>query len=231
MSNQETHSDGSIVFLAGCPGAGKTTAIADALTYELRERHPVVALDPTTDIARYLRERGVTDLAVVSTVAEARRARSLGSRVVLFHRLPGHPMREVCGAWLEYAAEHYARGDVLVCDEAEMVWPPGVARDQQLEVVKLARNRGVRLYVATQRPQAVATLLRSNATHVAVFGADSQAFIDPGCREFGDPALFERAWLLPKFHYLYRPRWRDDRTAPLDEFDARDEAAPWLEAE
>lgn len=226
-----THRDwpeGEIVCVVGAPGSGKSLAIADALTHDLVAGRRVIALDLSSDLARYLEERGVESIARVSTIDSARGVMASRARAVVYSLSPKVPAARTTQDWLTHAVELHQEGDVFVCDEAELVFPNGRRADGAIRLIKLARNWRIRLIVASQRPQLLDSLLRCNATHVCVFRSDSRLFVE-GCQEFGDPALFAPSLSLPRHHYLYRPRFAPP--GPLRVIDALEEPAPWIDAE
>jgi hypothetical protein len=115
----------------------------------------------------------------------------------------------------------------LVCDEAHLVLPqPLSPRGRELAVVTLVRNRQQTLYVVCQRPQLVSIVARQNAVHVCAFGADSARYLDPGLREYGDPASFAACAGLEPGRYVYRgPRY-----SPGERLEVRDGTSgelPW----
>ncbi len=75
----------------------------------------------------------------------------------------------------------------------------------------------------------LSSFARANASHVCVFSSGSYAFVDPGCRGFGDVEIYRPALTLKQFHYLYRPLRREVLSDPLDEFNSLKDRMPWLE--
>ncbi len=232
--------DGEIITVVGAPEVGKTTLIGRSLARDvIHHGRRAVVLDKTGDTGRYLVERfGVPQEWTRTAHTHDQVERELrpgvhnlwrGARVVCITRHAHVAWKAQCEAWLKAMNVSTREGWVYACDEAELVLPNrGQLRDAELDAIKLARNRRHRLYLATQRPQYLATIARSNTKHVCVMHSDSDAVVDPGCREFGNPELFARATALPKLHYLYRPRFRPDETAPLEMRHALEDDLPWL---
>lgn len=217
-------SDGEIICIVGAPGSGKTWATTDALTYEIARGKRVIALDLTGDIATYLERAGVEGIVRESSYADMLRFRHRNARVLCY--VTGkRALKDTVADWLKHCVENHQRGDVFVCDEAELVFLNGKRTDYGLRVMKLTRNWGIRLYTCSQRPQLIDNLLRSNASHVAVFRSDSRLFVE-GCQEFGDVERFQRAESLPQHHYLYRGRFTE--AGALQVLNAREDRAPWL---
>lgn len=222
---QRPRPQGTVIFIAGAPGSGKTTLLVDALTVALNHDERAVALDLTGDLGRYLEGEGA-EVARVRTAAEASRA-LLWSRVVCFTVARGARLDAVAEEWLAFCARRRRSGDWYVCDEAELVFPHNPS-DAARQLIKFARNDGYTVALATQRPQLTDGLARSNAEHVCVFRGDSLAYVETGCREFGETAVFRAALDLPRHHYLYRSRYERRFDAPLPVIDSRTERAPFL---
>lgn len=240
--------DGAIVYVCGSPGNGKTTLVARILARECRSDghwRQCVLYDPTGDLVDRLtgetagdRKHTISkdDVRVVQTAVEARKALAGESRmwspairtkVVAFQPSSRVKLEQLAEEWLATVDDKSAKGLVWAADEAQLIWPSEPPRGSKLQVLTLVRNRQQLALTTTQRPQYTATILRSNASHVCVFGGDSRRYVDPGCAEFGDPEVFEPALKLPQFRYLYRAPRRLDPMAPLPAFDARTDRIPW----
>jgi hypothetical protein len=238
----------------GAPGWGKSTIVARAVARDLLENgRRAVIHDPTGSIVRYCIERFGVPREWCVRVATAKAAREhyrwgwfkrlwtglSGARLISMGRVNGKGnVRCLAHQFIEVA--HDAKeGWVYGTDEAEMAFSPRelpekckhcnleMLEDKRTEVIKYARNNRVRLYAAGQRPQHTMTLLRSNAAMACVFHADSRAFVEQGCSEFGDPSLFEEAYSLECFEYLFRAKERPDELAPFPLYHALEDPIPW----
>lgn len=238
-----------MAYVCGSPGNGKTTLVARLVAREVRAEkghwRQAALFDPTGDLVDRLTgdSAAKTDaipkdtIKVVTTAAQARAALdggparlfvpSVRARVVAFQARGKTSLEELAAQWLALVDHDDARGLVWVADEAQLIWPSEPPRGPKLRVLTLVRNRQQLGLATTQRPQYTATILRSNASHVCVFGGDSSRYVDPGCSEFGDPDVFAPALGLPQFSYLYRAPRRPDPLAPLPRFDARTDGLPW----
>lgn len=237
--------DGESIVIIGGPGCGKTTLACRSIATEVKASNRLaLCLDPSGDVADRLQGKSAAAESVgrekIARVQTAEQAFASLRRPGLLSRIAS-PVRVVCftirksedpqhlvDEFLKAADDERARGAILNVDEAQLVWPSS-PRGAALRVVTMVRNRRQRLFATTQRPQLVATILRSNATHACVFRVRSYEAIDPGCREFGDPDRFDRALSLPRFHYLHSEAWTDNVAAELRVLHATNDRIPWLE--
>lgn len=238
--------DGTIVFVAGAPGQGKTTLLARAACHHARaEFRRVVLLDYTGDLlTRMTKESAAADrvpaewCGVAHSAAKARELLAGSSsvwsfteprRVVSLQCKAKQDPNDLADEFVALMDDKGARGWVFVCDEAEEIWPNVFAQPERRRAVKFVRNRQQTLYAAVQRPQLTNTLLRANARQVVLFKLYARSSVERGTSEFGDAAPFLPALDLEKFHYLWRGE-DFDRHTPLRTFDARTDPMPWLAA-
>ncbi len=240
--------DGSLNVIVGAPGTGKTRFAARISNFHaLREHRRVVVLDPTGDVHKWLREEHKVppeEIAVVGDYAAAVARINggpgdfyYGKSIVCIQRKDRLDIDAMTNIWLSLAnlrSGHGAlfagsRGFVFVADEAELAFPNHELNDDRKTAIKLARNCQQTTYLVSQYPQALSAFARSNATNVCVFKADSKLFVKSGCQPFGDVELYDAARDLKQFRYLWRPRYRDDYRAPLEEFHSVHDRIPFLE--
>jgi hypothetical protein len=226
--------DGDLIAVPGAPGMGKTTTICRGLMRDVVQcGRRALLLDTTGDMVAYLTRGSAAGgptmpeawIQRATNTAEVFRAPET-KRVVALTVVGKVDIEDLAETFLNVMDDSRTETWVTACDEGELAWQSGQARGVALRVLKLLRNRRQRLYLAFQRPQAVATIARSNATYVLAHGGDSRAYV-AGCAEFGDPSLYERVLTLPKYSYLYRDRWREDRMAALPIYDGKSGPLPW----
>jgi hypothetical protein len=228
-----------LTIVVGQPGSGKSTLIAASCVADHARGSPVVALDPSGDLARMMVAGGVsqgTDGVQVFShtpgVMERARKALLTQRapVVVFYDENPRKFLALGELWVELSGE-MRRGYVYACDEAEMFFPsvPHSTKDNgpvRAAMLTIARNRRCRIVLGSKRPQRLHTDARENAARVCVFRSDSFRFIE-GCANFGDPRAYQRARTLNRGEFLYRDD-EHDSTRKLPVYNTESETLPWF---
>lgn len=162
---------GDKALVVGQNGSGKSVL----LTTIARAHSRIVVYDPKDDPAA-----AVPGAAVVDTAREV--VRRLPGRVL--YRPGGPEMRavgdfvdEICRGLLASAR----RGDpptALAIHELGDLTTPYRIGDGLSELIRKGRSLGITVLMASQRPQGISVMARSEAQHVAMF-----TLLDPGDRE------------------------------------------------
>lgn len=221
--------DGDVISVFGAAGAGKSMLLARSLVRDWRNDRQIVALDVTASLGNYAQNiyHLPPDAISFATSAKEAFARIGRSRFIVMHPGRESTIRAIADDWLTVAST-MERGTVYAVDESELTFPnheKPIDDDRQLRLAMLARNNGIRLYLAGKRPQKVHIDFREVSTDVVVMHLDSERAVTYGCQPWGEPRAFLPCLQLPRFAALYRGRFSNGSITRVT--DSRQWELPW----
>lgn len=221
--------------LFGAPGTGKTTLVARVIRARLDAGQRVLVCDLTGDLVRAVLD-GWTPPEPVLRFSTAQQYK-LASQPSLFGSVtvgkPGQlvaidaeqSLASAVALFLAIVQKRDRRAlyDVIVCDEAEQLFPTTHTDPQLKEALLFARNERREYWFAIKRPTAVSPIVRSAAKRACVFRLSSDADA-AACSELGPSRLFRgvnggrgvQSLATGKFVLYTGAEWTDDGLPVLD---------------
>lgn len=213
----------NVILCIGMPGSGKTTLVARGVLFDTGERQRCRALcyDPTGDLQTAIK-RGKAYEKPSDAIAALKR----GERVAYVQPKTPRALSSARDAFREAMLDAEAFME-FVCDEAETLFPLHSKEDSVDNVVRMARNKRIRLMLCAKRPQDLSLAVRTCTTNLCVFKLDSRNTVK-AVAVAGELEQYTPALSLKRGQYIYRGTWAEP-TDKLPCFDSKLSAIPWGE--